>query len=201
MKLNKELVKRGFKNQFETILHMLIFNLISLVLFWIENLGARLSENVWSSKGSYISMYEYNINVLLVIISWIMFLVISINFYTRFFKKDFKEQIKTHWSFTILFIVTTAIFALVEVVIYVLILVISIGIFSVRGNYPTIVPIVVLAYIMVYIVRDCIREIKQKIKNKNDNENNNEDNNEKAKEIIFFKDVLGDKNGNMGRFR
>ena len=50
MKLNKELVKKGFKNLLIAICHMMIFNIISFVVFWLSNIGTKPTGNVSTSS-------------------------------------------------------------------------------------------------------------------------------------------------------
>lgn len=45
MKLNKKLVKQGLKNQFITILHMIIFNIISFIVFLASYIGTNPTGN------------------------------------------------------------------------------------------------------------------------------------------------------------
>ena len=159
MKLNKELVKKGFKNQLVSIGHMIIFNIISFILFMISNLGTKSIGNVSSS---FFAIEGYKVNLFFVIFAWILFLIFFSIFYTKFFKKDLKKQLELHWLFVFIFGIVSVIFCFVEFIILVISLILNIGIFSTIVNFPDIIYVLVLAYIVGYIVIDIIKEIKKK---------------------------------------
>lgn len=164
MKLNKELIKQGFKNQFITILHMIIFNIISFIIFWASNIGTISTGNT-DGRG-FLPLAEYKCNLFLVIICWILFLTLFSIFYTKFFKRDLKKQIELHWIFVIIFLIVSVIFCLIEFIILVITQIYTTGIFSTIVNYPDSIFVLVSVYIMGYIVMDFIREKmnKKKIK-------------------------------------
>lgn len=159
MQLNKELVKKGFKNQLVSIGHMIIFNIISFILFMISNIGIKSIGNVSSS---FFAIEGYKANLFFVIFAWILFLIFFSIFYTKFLKKDFKKQLELHWFFVFIFGIVSVIFCFVEIIILVISLILNIGIFSTIVNFPDIIYVLVLAYIIGYIVIDIIREMKKK---------------------------------------
>jgi len=159
MKLSKELIKKGFKNQLVSIGHMIVFNIISFILFMISNIGTKSIGNVSSS---FFVIEGYKVNLFFVIFAWILFLIFFSIFYTKFFKKDLKKQLELHWLFVFIFGIVSVIFCFVEVIILVISLILNIGIFSTIVNFPDIIYVLVLAYIIGYIVIDIIKEIKKK---------------------------------------
>ncbi len=162
MKLNKELIKQGVKNQFITILHMIIFNIISFVTLEATYIGTKPTGNIVISKGGLLGMTEYKVNLFFAIFFLILFLFLFTIFYTKFFKKDLKKQMKNHWSFILLFFLISVIFCLVEFAIIVITSFIATGMFGVATNYPNNVCIGVLLCIVGYIVIDSIKELIQK---------------------------------------
>ena len=159
MKINKELVKRGFKNQLVSIGHMIVFNSISFVLFMISFIGTKSIGNISSS---FFAVEGYKSNLFFVILAWILFLIFFHFFYTKFFKKDLKKQLELHWLFVFIFGIVSVIFCFVEFIILVISSILNIGIFSRIVNAPDIIYVLVLAYIVGYIVIDILKEIKKK---------------------------------------
>ena len=76
MKINKELVKKGFKNQLLSIGHMIIFNIISFILFMISNIGTKSIGNV-SSSFLAIEGYKSNLFFVILIVFNIIFNLIN----------------------------------------------------------------------------------------------------------------------------
>lgn len=160
-----ELVKKGLKNQIITIIHMIIFNIISFALLYASNIGTEPTGNTVSS--SFFAIREYKTNLFFVIFFWIIFLLAFSIFYTKFLKKDFKKQMKIHWSFILLFFIVSVIFILVEFAIWIITILMTTGLFSETTNYPDPILYIVLTYIIGYILIDIIREIKMKKLEKN----------------------------------
>lgn len=159
MKISKELVKKGFKNQLVSIGHMIIFNIISFILFMISCIGTKPIGNVSSS---FFAIKGYKANLFFVIFAWILFLIFFSIFYTKFFKKDLKKQLELHWLFVFIFGIVSVIFCFVEFIIFVISLIFNIGIFSTIVDFPDIIYVLVLAYMIGYIVIDIIKEINKK---------------------------------------
>ena len=159
MKINKELVKKGFKNQLIAVGHMITFNIISFIIFGLSNIGIKPTGNV---TGSIFAIREYKANLFLVLFCWLLFLILFSIFYTKFLKRDFKKQIALHWIFAILFLIFCAIFCFIEVIILLITHLLNTGIFSAIVNYPNIIYILELIYIIGNIVIDIIKEIKKK---------------------------------------
>lgn len=159
MKLNKELVKKGFKNQLVIIGYMIIFNIITFIIFELSFIGTKPTGNI---SGTIFGVREYKVNLFLIILCWILFLILFSVFYTKYLKKGFKKQLELHWLFVTLFLIISAIFCFVEVIILLIINLLNIGIFSAIVNYPNIIDKFVLIYIIGYIIIDIIKEIKKK---------------------------------------
>ncbi len=158
MKLTKKLVKKGLKNQIITIMHMIIFNVVSFIIFYASNIGTEPTGKAVSP--GLMPLREYKVNLYFVIFSWIIFLLAFSIFYTKFLKKDFKKQVKIHWSFILLFFIVSVIFVLVELAIFIIMeFMATRDFYSSITNYPDFILYIVLAYIIGYILIDIIREI------------------------------------------
>jgi len=163
MKLNKELVKKGLKNQLVSIGHMLVFNIISFILFWISYIGTKSIGNVSSS---FFAIEGYKVNLFFAISSWITFLIFFSIFYKKFIKKDLKKQLEIHWVFIVIFVIVSLIFCFIEFILLLIATIFNVGIFSTVVNFPESIYVIVVAYVIGYIVIDLIRE-----KNKNNTKN------------------------------
>lgn len=162
MKLNKELVKKGFKNQLISIGHMIVFNIISFILFMASYIGTKSTGKV--SSPSFFAIEGYKANLFFVIYAWTLFLIFFSIFYTKFFKKDLKKQLELHWIFAFIFGIVSIIFCIAEIIILLISAILNIGIFSEIVNLSDIIYVLVLAYIIGYIFIDIIMEIKKKRK-------------------------------------
>ena len=80
MKINKKLLKIGLKNQLETILHMLMFHIISFVVFTLSHIGTKPTGRI---NSQFFAITEYKANLFFVIFSFSLFLVL----YSIFTKK------------------------------------------------------------------------------------------------------------------
>lgn len=163
MKLNKEFVKKGLKNQLVSIGHMLVFNIISFILFWISYIGTKPTGNI---TGQIFGIREYKVNLFFVIFCLIMFIISFSIYYTMFFKKNLKKQLEIHWIFAVLFVIVGLIFCYVELILYLLATIFNIGIFSAVVNSPESIDVIVVVYVVGYIVVDLIREIINKKRKK-----------------------------------
>ena len=169
MKLNGKLLREGLKNQVLIVVHMIVFNIISFIVFYASYIGTKPTGKEYSP--SFIPIREYKVNLFFVIFFRIIFLLAFSIFYSKFFKKDFKKQMKIHWSFILLFFLVSVAFALVELAMFIITFFISTNIFKSIANYPDFIDCMVLAYIIGYIIIDIIREIRMKKINKNTNIN------------------------------
>ena len=163
MKLNKELVKKGLKNQLISIGHMITFNIISFVIFGLSNIGTKPTGNI---SGSFFAIREYKANLFLVVFCWVLFLILFSIFYTKFLKKDFKKQLNLHWLFATLFSIIFVIFCCIEAIILLITNILATGIFSTISNYPNIIYVLAIIYIIGYIVIDLILAKSVIVKNK-----------------------------------
>lgn len=160
MKINKEGIKLGLKNQLLAIVHMVIFNVISYLIFSLGMIGIKKDESVMFN--SLFPAYAYTCNKFLVILSWIVILVSFSIFYTKSFKKGLKKALELHWSLCLLFGMIGIIFCLVEVVIYYFVLLSSLGLTGFITNYPDFMYSIVITYILGYIILDFILGRKKK---------------------------------------
>lgn len=163
MKINKETVKAGLKNQLFSILHMVIFNGISYLIFSLGMIGLQRDESVRTITTSVFPAYGYKCNIFLIIFSWIIFLIAFSIFYSKSFKRRFKKALELHWSLCLLFGIIGVIFCLVEVVIYYFVLLISLGLSGFITNYPDFMYIVVAIYILGYVILDFILAKRKKV--------------------------------------
>lgn len=162
MKLNKERVKKGFKNQLVSIGHMIIFNVISVALFWLSYVGTERTGHVF--EGLFASA-EYRCNMFFMIFSSVLFLIAFSIFYTKCWKKGLKKQVETHWIFVVLFIIASLIFAIIEIMLWGLVTLFKIG-FGTISNSPYVLRVLVTAYIVIYIVLEFIIGKVKKRRNK-----------------------------------
>lgn len=163
MKINKETVKVGLKNQLFSILHMVIFNGISYLIFSLGMIGVQRDESVRTITAPVFPADAYKCNIFLVIFSWIIFLIAFSIFYSKSFKRRFKKALELHWSLCLLFGIIGVIFCLVEVVIYYFVLLISLGLSGFITNYPDFMYIVVAIYILGYVILDFILAKRKKV--------------------------------------
>ena len=164
MKINKEIVKNGLKNQFITVFHMLVFNIISFIVLDLANIGTKPTGKV---NRYLFATTEYRANYWCVVFFWMLLMILFSIFYTKFFKVDLKKQIHTHWCFVILFFIITIIFCFIEFAIWIITLFRATGMFSTTINYPNYIQRIALVYIVGYIVIDFLYEvIKRSIKRK-----------------------------------
>ena len=154
MKINKETIQKGFKNQFITVLHMIVFNIISFVVLSLANIGTKPTGKIYNGV---IARGEYKANYWCVIFFWVLLMILFSIFYKKFLKVDLKKQIHTHWCFVIMFFITTIFFCLIEFAILIITLLMVAG-FGIISNYPNFIPIVALVYIIGYIIVDLICE-------------------------------------------
>jgi len=160
MKIKKEQVKQGIKNQLLAILYMIIFNLITFAIFGASYLGAEPTGNVTGS--GLLGMEEYKINGFLAVLCWLVFFLVFVIYYAKFWKKDFKKQKEIHWGFAVCFVIVSIVFGFVEFVVIEATSMIVIGLFSKIINYPNAVALGILLAMVGYIVLDFIREKKGK---------------------------------------
>ena len=163
MKLNKEVVKKGFKNLLISIGYMIIFNIISFALFWLSYVGTedtgRVIEGLFATT-------EYKCNLFFMIFSWVLFLIAFSIFYTKFWKKTLRKQVEMHWLFVVLFIIVSFVFVVIEIILLVFISIVKIGIFSAISNFPEALPTVVIIYLITYVVLDFVIGKIKKRRNK-----------------------------------
>ena len=83
MGTSKEKIKMGIKNQLKTILHMLTFNIMTIVMLILGNYGATGIQEVYG-----IILYA---NIFVFLCCMIILLFVIYNILEKAFKKGFKE--------------------------------------------------------------------------------------------------------------
>lgn len=167
MSINKDKVKVGIKNQLKTILHMLIFNIITIVIIYIAYSDKKWL-GTWRSAG-FLSMREWSINVYIYAICMLIFIVGYIIFWRKFLKKDLKKDIETHWGCVVTFTILFLLFLFVQFLIIATVVILQIGLFDVVINVPEFVLecMVLIIYPVVDFIVDIIMKkikITKKIK-------------------------------------
>lgn len=156
MKLNKKNMKKGLKNQMISIGHMIVFNIISFILFMASYIGTGPTGNIIGT--SFIAVTEYKVNLFISILFWLLFLISFSFFYTKFLKKDLYRQLKTHWIFVVIFIICSIFFCFIEFILLIFAQLFNIGIFSSIVNFPDWIYLIILFYLIIYIIIDLIFE-------------------------------------------
>lgn len=159
MKINQKLLKTGLKNQLETILHMLVFHVISFLVFRLSHVGTKPTGHIY---GQFFAIVEYKANLFFVIFSFTLFLVLYSIFNRKFLIKNFKKQLKVHWLFVVLFSIIYIIFCIVEFVLLVITSLFSTGLFTTTLYYPNALYWLVLIYIVGYPLISILQEILNK---------------------------------------
>ncbi len=156
-------LKNGIKIILKTILHILIFSIVSFIIF---NLSFINTKRVGASSGSLFSTRFYEVNILIFIIFIAIFILLYTFFWQEYLKKDLKQCKETHWSFIIIFITMFSIFMILEfiIILFTLGLEISWGLvsnFPVNGVY-----LIVFVYQLLFPIFDIIRDKLKQRKNK-----------------------------------
>ena len=155
--------KNNVKIIFKTILHILIFSIVSFIIF---NLSFINTKRVGASSGSLFSTRFYEVNILIFIIFIAIFILLYTFFWQEYLKKDLKQCKETHWSFIIIFITMFSIFMILEfiIILFTLGLEISWGLVS---NFPVDgIYLIIFVYQLLFPIFDIIRDKLKQKKNK-----------------------------------
>ena len=156
-------MKNGIKIILKTILHILIFSIVSFIIF---NLSFINTKRVGASSGSLFSTRFYEVNILIFIIFIAIFILLYTFFWQEYLKKDLKQCKENHWSFIIIFITMFCIFMILEfiIILFTLGLEISWGLVS---NFPVdVIYLIIFIYQLLFPIFDIIRDKLKQRKNK-----------------------------------
>lgn len=150
--------KEGIKIVFKTILHMLIFNIISFIIFnlsFFNTKKAGISEGLFS-KG----IYEINILIFIICIS--IFILSYTFFWQEYLKQDLKNLHQNNKKYIIIFIILFCIFIIIEfiAIIFTMLLKVNWGYisnFSVEETY-----LIMLIYQLIFPIIDLVRNKRNK---------------------------------------
>lgn len=162
MIINKEEIKIGMKNQLKTILHMLLVNVFTIIIYYIvysfaADLGSFHTEGILPTR-------EWSVNIYIYIVCMLVFISGYSIFWKKFLKEDVKKDIETHWSFLVIFIFLFIFFLIIQYIISVATFIIMKGFFGTIVNMPT--SIIDFVVLIVYpIIYSTISIIAQNEKN------------------------------------
>lgn len=147
--------KEGIKIIFKTILHMLIFNIISFIMF---NLSFFNTEKKGISEGLFI----YEINILIFIICISISILSYTFFWQEYLKQDLKKLYQNDKKYIIIFIILFCIFIIIEfiTIIFTMLLKVnwgSISNFPVEETY-----LIMLIYQLIFPIIDLVRNKRNK---------------------------------------
>ena len=147
--------KEGIKIIFKTILHMLIFNIISFIMF---NLSFFNTEKKGISEGLFI----YEINILIFIICISISILSYTFFWQEYLKQDLKKLYQNDKKYIIIFIILFFIFIIIEfiTIIFTMLLKVnwgSISNFPVEETY-----LIMLIYQLIFPIIDLVRNKRNK---------------------------------------
>ena len=150
--------KEGIKIIFKTILHMLIFNIISFIIF---NLSFFNTEKKEISEGLF-SKGIYEINILIFIICISIFILSYTFFWQEYLKQDLKNLHQNNKKYIIIFIILFCIFIIIEfiTIIFTMLLKVNWGYisnFSVEETY-----LIMLIYQLIFPIIDLVRNKRNK---------------------------------------
>ncbi len=163
MKINKKLLKIGLKNQLETILHMLMFHIISFVVFTLSHIGTKPTGRI---NSQFFAITEYKANLFFVIFSFSLFLVLYSIFTKKLLLKNLKKQLQLHWLFVVLFSMVFIIFCTLEFILLVITSLFSTGLFSITLLFPNALYWLVLIYLVGYPLIILLQEMLNKKRKK-----------------------------------
>ena len=155
--------KTNVKIIFKTILHILIFSIVSFIIF---NLSFINTKKVGISTGILFSKEIYEINIIIFIICIASFILLYTFFWKEYLKKDLKQCKENHWSFIIIFITMFCTSMILEfiIILFTLGLEISWGLVS---NFPVdVIYLIIFIYQLLFPIFDIIRDKLKQRKNK-----------------------------------
>lgn len=138
------MLKKGIINQLKTICGMIVFNIISAILFGVAYANmtvlqeSPLTGGILPSTGYELNLYFYIPSIIILLILYAVFCFI-------FLRQKFDDACKIHLGFTISFIIVIILFIIIEYFILVMVVVSSTGLFSVIVNSPIVFNIILLS--------------------------------------------------------
>ena len=159
MGTSKEKIKIGIKNQFKTILHMLTFNIMTIVML--------IFGNSWSTSIETLGGIIVEASMFVFLCYMIILLFVYTIFWRKLLKKDLKKDIEIHQICVIAFIILYILFLLVQCFIFLC----SYNLFY-AINKPNIIEFIVcVIYPIGYSIIDIIIDKKKHKDNETEIEN------------------------------
>ena len=156
---SKEKIKMGIKNQLKTILHMLTFNIVTIIML--------IFGNCWSTSIETLGGIIVEANMFVFLCCMIILLFVYTIFWRKLLKKDLKKDIEIHQICVIAFIILYILFLLVQCFIFLC----SYNLFY-AINKPNIIEFIVcVIYPIGYSIIDIIIDKKKHKDNETEIEN------------------------------
>ena len=155
----------GVKIIFKTILHMLVFNIISFIIFNLSYFDAKKLETT-STAGFGLSMANYNINQYIFSGCLIFYILLYMFIWNKFLKQDLTSCKKIHHGYVVTFIFLFCIFIFNEFILFTITDLIRIG-WSCIVNFPF--SLIIIGYIIwpvLYSILDIVYDIIKKKRRK-----------------------------------
>ena len=166
--------KEGTKIIFKTILHMLIFNIISFIIFYLSYLDATELETT-SNTGLGLSVPNYKINQYIFSSCLIFYILLYMFIWKKILKKDLISCKKIHQGYIVAFIFLFCIFIFNEFILFAFTDFMSMGLsHMVNFSYNLIIMGYIIwpvLYSILDIVYDIIKKKSSKIYEKNSHSN------------------------------
>ena len=152
--------KNNVKIIFKTILHILIFSIVSFIIF---NLSFINSQKIRVSSGLFFSSGEYETNILIFIICIAVFMLAYTFFFQEYLKKDFIRCKNNNLWLVIVFIILFFLFIIAQFIIIIVTILLNISTGYV-SNFPVEeIYMLILAYeILLPVFSGIYSIIKQK---------------------------------------
>lgn len=158
--------KEGIKIIFKTILHMLIFNIISFIIFNLSYFDAEKLETT-STAGFGLSMTNYNINQYIFSGCLIFYILLYIFTWKKYLKLDLISCKKIHQGYVVTFIFFFCSFIFNEFILLTITDLIRIG-WSCIVNFPfSLIVIAYIAWPVLYSILDIVYDIIKKKRREN----------------------------------
>ena len=110
MGTSKEKIEMGIKNQLKTILHMLTFNIVTIIML--------IFGNCWSTSIETLGGIIVEANMFVFLCCMIILLFVYTIFWRKLLKKDLKKDLEIHPICVVAFIILYILFLLVQSLIF-----------------------------------------------------------------------------------
>ena len=107
---SKEKIKMGIRNQLKTILHMLTFNIVTIIML--------IFGNCWSTSIETLGGIIVEANMFVFLCCMIILLFVYTIFWRKLLKKDLKKDLEIHSICVVAFIILYILFLLVQSLIF-----------------------------------------------------------------------------------